>query len=341
MDIRKTRTSRQESTTSSYYNTSGSVSKRKRKVLEDTNATPTSVKRHRNGAVNQVAVPARSVEVIDLTRDSPPGPAEHVGSARRRTKKSPDGTAPERRARVFRKHPPKSYLERLARATTQRMFVVGHTVTGADDVPQMNFDIVGTTGNMYKTVIGKVPSCDCPDASSKGNQCKHICYVLDIVLKAPQHLQYQLAFLSTELREIFQASSLSREVSKSEDNGGRRKAIDGDCPICFMEFEPDKEEIIWCQAACGNNVHKTCFQQWASTQRTQGVRCVYCRSQWQMDTSDVNLEQLKRQGRTNAAGYTNVASQMGLSGRRDYSTYHPYWVSRQLFRYGSRRREND
>lgn len=55
------------------------------------------------------------------------------------------------------------------------MFVLGHTVTGADDVPEMSFDIAGTTGNIYKIVIGKEPTCTCPDAR-KGNQCKHICY---------------------------------------------------------------------------------------------------------------------------------------------------------------------
>lgn len=106
------------------------------------------------------------------------------------------------------------------------MYVVGHTVGGTGDVPEISFDMVGTTGNLYKTVIGKVPSCDCPDAM-KGNQCKHIFYgmfftspsavmtypsstiiiysyflvlmaytVLVNALRAPEHLQYQLAFLS-------------------------------------------------------------------------------------------------------------------------------------------------
>lgn len=42
-----------------------------------------------------------------------------------------------------------------------------------------------------------------------------------------------------------------------------------------MEFEPDKEDIVWCKAACGNNIHKVCFDKWAATQRAQGVRCVY------------------------------------------------------------------
>lgn len=104
--------------------------------------------------------------------------------------------------------------------------MVGHTVGGTSNMPEISFDMVGTTGNLYKTVIGKVPSCDCPDAM-KGNQCKHIFYgmfsassgtamaypssaiviysyflvlmayaVLVNALKAPEHLQYQLAFLS-------------------------------------------------------------------------------------------------------------------------------------------------
>lgn len=56
------------------------------------------------------------------------------------------------------------------------MFVVGHTVNGLlSENPEISFDIVGSTGNMYKTTIRKDPTCDCPDGKS-GNQCKHICY---------------------------------------------------------------------------------------------------------------------------------------------------------------------
>lgn len=55
------------------------------------------------------------------------------------------------------------------------MFVVGNTVREVDGAPEMSFDIVGSTGNIYKTVIGRMPYCNCPD-SEKGNQCKHICY---------------------------------------------------------------------------------------------------------------------------------------------------------------------
>jgi hypothetical protein len=78
-----------------------------------------------------------------------------------------------------------------------------------------------------------------------------------------------------ELREMYQSSPLSSQKEQPEDNNGKRKPIEGDCPICFMELEPEKHEIVWCRAACGNNVHKTCFQKWAATQNAQGVRCVY------------------------------------------------------------------
>ncbi|QMW29680.1 hypothetical protein G4B84_005015 [Aspergillus flavus NRRL3357] len=321
MGTTRTTSSRQQNTTTSSpadhtrtpQTGRTSTSNRKRTVDEKTSVISTSAKRTRRNEGDYTAVPTDPRNVIDLTGDSP------VASPQKKSRSAKQSSAegiPERRARVFRRKAPQTFLQRLNRATTQRMFVLGHTVTGADDVPEMSFDIAGTTGNIYKIVIGKEPTCTCPDAR-KGNQCKHICYVLVNVLKAPQHLQYQLAFLSMELREIYEGSSLSREQTKiDDDNGGKRKAVEGDCPICFMEFEPDREEIVWCRAACGNNIHKTCFQQWAVTQHSQGVRCVYCRSPWQADTSDVNLEQLRVQGQTTAEGYINVASQLGLSGQR-------------------------
>ncbi|KAL4870704.1 hypothetical protein BDV12DRAFT_165634 [Aspergillus spectabilis] len=250
-------------------------------------------------------------------------------------KKTSTEPPPERRLRKFRKEAPQTFQQRLERATTQRMFVVRQTIAGTDEIPELKFDIVGSTGNIYKTVIGKEPTCSCPDAL-KGHQCKHICYVLVKVLKAPTHLQYQLAFLSNELREIYENSPLRQVKDKTEDHDadGKRKPVEGDCPICFMEFEPDKEAIMWCRAACGNNIHKTCFQQWAATQNARGIRCVYCRTPWQNQDSDgkvdVDLQQLLTQGQVGEDGYVNVAGQLGLSGERDYSTYHQFWVRRQL-----------
>lgn len=81
---------------------------------------------------------------------------------------------------------------------------------------------------------------------------------------------------SQELCEIYQGSFLALPQANPEDlTAGKRKPVDGECPICFMEFEPDKEEIVWCRAACGNNIHKECFNKWASMHRATAVRCVY------------------------------------------------------------------
>ncbi|KAJ0414964.1 RING finger domain protein [Aspergillus carlsbadensis] len=320
------------SRTIAFRGSSSAVSKRKRAVKKESIPTPARSSRKRTKA--------NSASSSDPTTalGGPENPNLSKKTRSSKGKKAEESTS-ERRARRFRKEPPKSFRERLDRAVTQRMFVVGQTVDGADGVPEMKFDIVGSTGNLYRISIGKEPTCNCPDGA-KGNQCKHICYVLVKVLRAPTHLQYQLAFLSTELSEIYENSPLRHVKEKAEEpeTDGKRKPVEGDCPICFMEFAPDKEIIIWCRAACGNNVHANCFHKWAATQNSRGVRCVYCRSPWQVEDADgkveMDLEQLRTQGEVGEDGYVNVASQMGMSGERDYSTYHQHWVRRQFSRSG-------
>ncbi|KAI4088021.1 MAG: hypothetical protein LQ344_006396 [Seirophora lacunosa] len=233
----------------------------------------------------------------------------------------------EKRLRAFRRCPPQSYLLKLERATSQRMFVVNRTLNGTAEIPSETVEMAGTTGNIYAITITLEPHCTCPD-NKKGNQCKHIVYVLHNVLKAPEHLQYQLAFLSSELREIFShaPAPASAAVEEAADKGGpsNRKEIAGDCPICFMEFDRENEEIVWCKAACGNNIHKHCFEQWAKSQRRMAD---VNRTPWQGDED--SIAEIKTQGQMNSEGYVNIASQLGLSGRRDTSTYHQPWLRRQ------------
>ncbi|KAH8685517.1 hypothetical protein BGZ60DRAFT_476867 [Tricladium varicosporioides] len=244
----------------------------------------------------------------------------------------------EKRLKRFRAKPPTSYNERLLRARTQRMFLIERSRTMSEDGThdEESFDIAGTTGNVYQVIVNKVPSCTCPD-NGKGNQCKHIIYAMVNILKAPAHLAYQLAFLTTELVEIFanapvtpQASSL--EAALPTDTGGKRKPIEGGCPVCAMEFdESDKpEDIIWCRAACGNNIHRHCFEQWAKSKPSE-VKCVYCRTPWKGD--DDSVKKSAEGGKVGADGYVNVAGELGLSGQRDMSTYHQPWVTRQYSGY--------
>jgi hypothetical protein len=112
---------------------------------------------------------------------------------------------------------------------------------------------------------------------------------LIIILKAPVYLQYQLAFLSAELDSIFANAPVTRAPIHHKHDAvdeamyhGSRKPIDGECPICVFDMDA-AEEIVWCKAACGQNFHKACFDQWRASKRGGSVTCVYCRTPWQED----------------------------------------------------------
>ena len=141
------------------------------------------------------------------------------------------------------------------------------------------------------------------------------------VLKAPPELQYQLAFLTTELQQIFAGAPPIAGALSAQEHPGSRKPLDGDCPICFMELADgsSSEAIVWCKASCGNNIHKTCFDQWARASGSGGTRCVYCRAIWERDIDTESLAVLGRNARPdqlNSEGYVNVAAEVGMSGIR-------------------------
>lgn len=107
-----------------------------------------------------------------------------------------------------------------------------------------------------------------------------------IILKARSDLCYQQAFLSHEIDSIFANAPITRapdadhDHADDEGHAGKRKPVEGDCPICVFEMEPG-EELVWCKAACGQNFHKQCFDQWRASKRGARLTCVYCRSEWQ------------------------------------------------------------
>lgn len=299
----------------------------------------------------QVTVP-RKRKSAALTRDDNNDANAEITPSSKKTKSAATDT--EKRLRVYRKRAPQAYADIRHRALTQRMFVIDRkrTPAPADIHPQSPdnhatevVSLAGTTGNIYHITVSRVPSCTCPHAR-KGHQCKHIVYVLARVLRAREDLEYQLAFVSSELREIFEhAPPLPSEVAEqdkadgSEMDGNRKPLAGEDCPICMTEFETDNagkpkqgELVVYCKAACGNNIHKECFGQWAATKRGQGyVTCPFCRSPWQEDdASAADLKGVAMGGKRNREGYVNIASQLGLSGERDYSTYNEFWVRNQL-----------
>ena len=73
------------------------------------------------------------------------------------------------------------------------------------------------------------------------------------------------------LAPLPKAEELKKE---SEEHDSKRKPMEHDCPVCFTEFEPKREEVVWCKT-CGNNTHKMCFERWATSQKGKQVTCMY------------------------------------------------------------------
>ncbi|KAK1826877.1 hypothetical protein QBC39DRAFT_186818 [Podospora conica] len=287
-------------------------------------AKPTSSKRKRTSASSSAGNQHQSPK----KKAKKQAPKQN---ARKQSDDDADEAPEEKRLRRFRSQAPKAFEEIHERATTQRFYVLSRQRGGTPECPEETVQITGTTGNIYSIHIARQPLCDCPQGVEK-KQCKHIIYVLARVLRAKPEYVYQLALLSSELRDIFStAPPADNQLEANEAANNNRKPLEGDCPICFNEMEAQGEAIVWCRAACGQNVHKSCFEMWAATKRQQqavdgghvDVTCPYCRSVWQGDEDMV--KKIEKTGPLNAEGYVNVAEQLGISDERDPSNYSRWW----------------
>lgn len=234
---------------------------------------------------------------------------EHEAEPKRKKPSKPSGG--EKRLRRYRPKAPQAFLEVYDRATSQRFYVLSRARRGTRECPEEKVELTGSTGNIYTVRIARQPTCDCPHAKA-GNQCKHVIYVMARVLRAKMEHTYQLALLSTELQEIFaSAPPIVDETGAGGEKDKNRKEVDGDCPICFEEMGDGKEEVVWCKAACGQNIHKQCFEMWSATKKKSDgvgakVTCPYCRSVWEGD--DDMLKKINKSGRKNAVSKNSLCA---------------------------------
>ncbi|GJE85079.1 hypothetical protein PsYK624_011560 [Phanerochaete sordida] len=285
-------------------------------------------------AYNYDPAPGSSSNPILL--DSPPAKAPAKAPARKRQKKAKDPDAPEPEKRLAKMKPrcPQNIMDRLERVQTQRFFMVDRKRNG--DELREEFQVLGSTGNVYTVAIDKLPSCNCPDAL-KGNHCKHILFIYAKVLQVPftSHVWYQKALLTSELQEIFAnaplapndmanprvrdayAQATGKAVASSSSSNSNRKLPkeDDDCPVCYEEMYGTAESKLSFCETCGNCLHKQCLTQWLLHKPT----CPMCRSNWAGPEGG-------RSGRGKASvdadGYLNLASVAGLSPERDTSSYY-------------------
>ncbi|KIW05278.1 hypothetical protein, variant 3 [Verruconis gallopava] len=224
----------------------------------------------------------------------------------------------EQRLKRYRETAPASIQAIYERALSQRMFCLDRQRGGSEDCPTEVLKIAGSTGNVYTVKIDRLPSCDCPHAR-RGNECKHVLFVLVRVLKATNY--WQRAYLASELREIFSKAPPIVPVDAERCDNDRKPIHEEDtCPICFMEFQDGLEGTVYCKAACGNNIHKECFDQWAASRKRSAapVTCPFCRSRWiDADGSQgrISIDMLKQRS-INSEGYINVAQDLGISTQR-------------------------
>ncbi|KAJ7183772.1 hypothetical protein C8R46DRAFT_984978 [Mycena filopes] len=259
-----------------------------------------------------------------------------------------DAAAPvEKRAAMFKKKCPQNILDRVERVMTQRFFMVDRKRFEGE--LKEEFQVLGSTGNIYTVTIQQKPSCDCPDAR-KGNHCKHILFIYLKVLQVTQAsgVWYQKALLTNELEQIFadaplapnavahprireayaRATGKSKEVpSTPEVAAGPKKRLPGeddDCPICYDGMHGVAESTLTFCEECGNAVHKECFGQWKQTSAKQGkpLTCIYCRAQWPDAAPGKGKGKAATGGSHTAGGYLNMSGVAGLSPQRDTTTYY-------------------
>ncbi|KDQ61266.1 hypothetical protein JAAARDRAFT_32263 [Jaapia argillacea MUCL 33604] len=256
---------------------------------------------------------------------------------KQRKKKDPEAPQEEKRGAIMKKSCPKNILDRVDRVASQRFFMVERKRNGEE--LREEFGVLGSTGNVYKVVIDKKPSCDCPDAR-KGNHCKHILFIFMKVLQVPyqSNVWYQKALLTSELQTIFAnapeapnsvTNQRVREAyaratgkasgSSSSNTNETNKRLPGpedDCPICYENMHKvDVKKMAFCDT-CKNGLHLECFQQWART-AGRNVTCVFCRAEWAIPGPSGGDKATR-----GADGYLNLASAAGLSPVRDTSTYY-------------------
>jgi hypothetical protein len=64
-----------------------------------------------------------------------------------------------------------------------------------------------------------------------------------------------------------------------------RKTIEGECPICHDDLNPEDDDVAFCRASCGQNIHEKCIEQWHQA-RAGPTTCPMCRRRWRQKSEN-------------------------------------------------------
>jgi hypothetical protein len=106
------------------------------------------------------------------------------------------------------------------------------------------------------------------------------------ILKVPEPLRWQHAFLEEELQQIFANAPVLR-VSPPQSVAGPPFVFvepgpleDSICPLCFWDFS-DNAALTFSCVFCGHPVHRECFEVCKKLKVGFGpMKCIVCLGSW-------------------------------------------------------------
>ncbi|KAM3069442.1 hypothetical protein ACMFMF_008659 [Clarireedia jacksonii] len=289
-------------------------------------------------------LPEENHLLSDSSASSNKSPADNLSSAKEKKKKqrrkereqkkmSRNRSLRDNRRRPYRNAPSRMFVKLLAKLSLERIGVISESSEPVGNGPCRYYDVVGRFGNIYRVTISRKPSCNCPLGKTKV-ECKHLIYspvnrfitkILVKVLRVPAPIRHQRVFLRSELEHIFDVAAGITET------GRHRELIEGHCLICMDELQPS-DDLVWCEATCGKNVHHQCMNTWINEKHSEDctATCTYCRSFWIFPWREERLCEivdLRRDGFMTRSGYLNVAQELGMFDLNPPGKWSRQWIN--------------
>ena len=173
---------------------------------------------------------------------------------------------------------------RKNRGLTQKLFII-------ESKSDYDYVIMGSTGNVYDVTISNIPTCTCPDFTTRGNRCKHIYFIMMKIMKVinddrEEYSDDDIAqmVLNKNLNPLFYINDKIKEkYTKIISNMGSSlaKGVDDLCPFCLDDID-NGEEYEFCKQECNKCVHIECFNMWCK--KNEAI-CVFCKKPWTNESS--------------------------------------------------------
>lgn len=154
----------------------------------------------------------------------------------------------------------------------------------------------GETHRKFKVFLGDPHRCSC-GGKGEENVCLHVLFVLAKVFRIPTDnpMLWQHSLIEAEIDQLTKSRSALHHVNMQQAALGSKAGIpsrvtrreptaEEDCPICCDSVDPLRRQLVHCRFGCGNNIHTSCFMQYAAhntSARSDGpLLCPLCRCNW-------------------------------------------------------------